>query len=239
MLPGLLLAAAVTAAPPVETSRGAQPFVVYAPAPGSASAPKPMVLVLSGEGGWRAFDDKIAGWLSAAGYWVGGVDCMKYFWKPQDDRDAFASDVGKYSDALAKAAGRATDGRVVLAGYSFGADLAPWVGGASKRDPRVAALVMIGPDKQGSLQFRVSEMMGFVPKDHVFDTAVALADAAGVPALFVHGGSDRSSSAPELAAGFAGRKELIVVPGATHHFSGHEDELERALTEGLSRLLAR
>jgi len=239
MLAGFLLAAAATASSSVDTSRGEQPFIVYKGASASAPAKKAMVLVLSGEGGWRSFDDQIAGWLAGAGHWVGGIDCMKYFWKPQDDREALAADVRKYADALKRAAGEATDGRLVLAGYSFGADLAPWVGGAANRDPRIAALLMIGPDKIGSLEFRVSEMMGFVPKDHVFDTAGALAGAVGVPTLFVHGGSDKSSSAPELHAGFAGRKELIVIPGATHHLSGHEDELRRALTEGLGRLLAR
>lgn len=234
----LLLAAASTLA--VATSRGDQSLVLYKPVPGSASPePATLVLVLSGEGGWRAFDDQLATWLSGAGYWVGGVDCMRYFWQPQDDRAALSADVTLYANALAHAAGTSGPPRVVLAGYSFGADLAPWIAGAPGHDPRISALVMIGPDRRGSLEFRVSEMMGFAAKDHVFDTAAALAESRWVPILFVHGSKDGSSEGPALAEGFDGRKELIVIPGATHHFAGHEDELRHALVEGLARLLAR
>jgi hypothetical protein len=57
--------------------------------------------------------------------------------------------------------------------------------------------------------------------------------------LFIHGGKDDDSAAPALAAGFTGPKALAVVPGATHHFGGHEAELERALIDGLRKLLTR
>jgi len=239
MLAGALLAAA-TLSSAVATSRGDQPFIVYPPQHREA-APRSttVVLVVSGEGGWRAFDDKISGWLAEGGYWVGGVDSMKYFWKPQDDRAALAADIRLFGDALAKAAGLKDEVRIVLAGYSFGADLAPWIAGAKERDPRLRALVMIGPDSQGSLEFRVSEMLGFAQKEHVFETARALVEAKPLPVLFIHGGKDEKSDAPALAAAFDGRKEVIVVPGATHHFAGREDELKAALLNGLARLLER
>ena len=232
----LVLAIAVST---VGTSRGEQPMSVYAPAAGSQRTPdKPIVLVLSGEGGWRAFDHQLATWLSAAGYWVGGIDCLKYFWKPQDDRAALASDVSRFADALTRVAGSPARSHVVLAGFSFGADLAPWVSGAPNRDPRIVGLVLIGPDLRGSLEARVIEILGFSPKGHTFDTAKALADAASIPVLFVHGGKDNDSAAPELAASFKGRKTLSIVPGATHHFAGHEDELNRAIVDGLRQVLS-
>ena len=224
----------------VATSRGDHVLRIYAPsAQGSAAGEKPLVLVLSGEGGWRAFDDQLATWLSGAGYWVGGIDCLKYFWKPQDDRAALASDVTRFASALMRAAGAKPDARVVLAGFSFGADLAPWIAGAKGQRSRIAALIMIGPDPRGSLEARVTEIFGYAPKDHTFDTAAALADALTIPVLFVHGGKDDDSSAPALSAGFAGPKALAVVPGATHHFAGHEAEARRAVIDGLRRLLAR
>jgi type IV secretory pathway VirJ component len=223
----------------VATSRGDQPLAVYAPSGGTPAASRPLVLVLSGEGGWRAFDDQLATWLSSDGYWVGGIDCLKYFWKPQDDRAALADDVMRYADALALRSGAAKDARVVLAGFSFGADLAPWIAGAQGRSRRVAAMLMIGPDARGSLEARVVEILGFAPKGHTFDTAAALADAKSVRALFVHGGNDDNSAAPALAAAFVGPKALAVVPGATHHFAGHEVELRRAVLDGLRDLLSR
>jgi type IV secretory pathway VirJ component len=196
-----------------------------------------MVLLVSGEGGWRRFDDLLAGMMSDAGFWVGGVDSMQYFWRPQDDRQALAADCRALAGALASAAGRPATAPLVLAGFSFGADIAPWVAGAGGWGDRVRGLVMIGPDETGSLEFRVSEMLGFQPKDHTFPVAEALRGVAGTPVLFLHGAKDKHSAARALSEGAALPKRLIVVPGADHHFSGREKELEAALRDGMTWLL--
>jgi type IV secretory pathway VirJ component len=222
----------------VETTRGALTVPVYSPV-APAPSKKPLVLILSGEGGWRAFDDLLASWLAADGYWVAGLDCKDYFWKPQDDRQSLARDVRALVGALAKRAGRTDDPEVLLAGFSFGADLAPWVAGAEAWEGRLAGLVMLGPDRVGSLEFRISEMIGLAPSDHVFDVEGALAGLSGVPVLFVHGEGDGGSDAPALAESYRGPKELVVIPGANHHFSGREEELRGALRDGLDRLLER
>jgi type IV secretory pathway VirJ component len=237
VLAPLLLAAAAHVT--VATSRGDQSLTLYPPSSASSARAGRLVLVLSGEGGWRAFDAQLARWLADDGYWVGGIDCLHYFWSPQDDRAALAADMVHFGDALVAAAGAPERPRIVLAGYSFGADLAPWIAGAPGADPRTAALVMIGPDRTGSLEFRLSELLGLSSKSHVFDTARALQDAASVPVAFIHGAADDESDAPALAAGFPGVKELAVVPKAAHHFSGHEAELKQAVLDSLKRLLAR
>jgi len=229
----------------VRTGRGDLDLRLYAPEEpiASSAAPrpdpppaKPLVLLISGEGGWRRFDAMIVEWLSAAGYWVGGVDAMKYFWEAQDDRQALASDIRAFADALAAAAARPKDAPLVLAGFSFGADLAPWVAGAGGWGSRIAGLLMIGPDETGSLEFRFSEILGFEPKDHVFPVAEALRSAAGVPVVLIHGEKDASSAALALSQGAREPKKLIVVSGADHHFSDHEQDLRRALIEALEWL---
>lgn len=231
-----LPAMAVTPAVRVQTSRGPFDLVVYRPqAPDPA---KPLVLLVSGEGGWRKFDDQIAGFLRDAGYWVGGLDVMAYFWKAQDDRQVLGSDARAYASALARAAGRPPEAPVVLAGYSFGADLAPWIAGAGGWGRRIAGIVMIGPDAMGSLEFRVSEILGMEAKDHVFKVADALASVAGIPVLFLHGAKDGESAAPALHEAASRPKKIVIVPEAGHHFSGKEDLLRAALLEGLAWLNA-
>jgi type IV secretory pathway VirJ component len=197
----------------------------------SAAGELPLILLISGEGGWRSFDELLAGWLSEAGYWVGGVDALKYFWDAQDDRELLADDFRAYAAALAKAAGRRSDSALLLAGFSFGADLAPWLAGARGWDGRVRGLLMIAPDAVGSLEFRISEILGFEPKDHVFQVAEALRSSSGTPVTFIHGAKDAKSAAPALSRAASDPKRLIVVPGANHHFSGKEADLRRALFE--------
>ena len=221
---------------PVRTSRGEFQVLLYRPA--TPDPDKPLVFMISGEGGWRAFDVRLSQILSEAGYWVGGMDATKYFWDPQDDRQALASDVRAYVAALAASAGRPPDTPVVLAGFSFGADLAPWIAGAGGWDERVAALVMVGPDTTGSLQFRILEILGFEEAEHVFSVAEALRSAAGIPIVLVHGEKDAESAAPALEARAPQPKRLVVIPGADHHFSGRTEELRRELLAALGWALS-
>lgn len=223
----------------VETSRGEQALLVHAPvAVGGGDAPKPLVLLVSGEGGWRSFDALLARFLTEDGFWVGGVDAMHYFWKAQDDRQALAADMRAYAAALARAAGRDSGAPLLLMGYSFGADIAPWVAGAGGWEGRIHGLVMIGPDETGSLEFRVSELLGMQPSGHTFPVAQALRSAAGIPTLLVHGAQDADSAAPALIEVAAEPRRLSVIPGAGHHFGGHSEELHSALRDGLAWLLA-
>ena len=227
----------------VGTSRGEFELLVFAPERAVAGArdqdlTRPLVLLVSGEGGWRSFDVLLARWFREAGFWVGGIDAMKYFWQAQDDREALAADLRAYADALAGASGRSADSPLLLAGFSFGADLAPRIAGAHGWNGRIRGLVMIAPDEVGSLEFRLSEILGFEPKEHVFKVADALRSAAGVPVLLVHGENDTHSAAPALVSAAAEPKRLVTIAGANHHFSGRETELRSKLEEGLAWLLS-
>jgi len=222
----------------VSTSRGSFDMVVFSPKGPAGHTATPIVLLVSGEGGWRKFDGMIAGFFCDAGYWVGGLDVTGYFWNAQDDRELLASDARAYAHALADAADRPADTPIVLAGFSFGADLVPWIAGAGGWGSRVAGLVMIGPDSMGSLEFRLSEILGMAAKDHVFKVADALTSASGIPVLFLHGSKDRDSAAPTLHAAASEPKKLVIVPGAGHHFAGQEETLRAALLEGLAWIRA-
>ncbi len=259
LLPALVTAArpsaaatAAAAAPApthhkVGTSRGEFDLIVYAPrsqpsdpvAGGESrkGEAKPVVLLVSGEGGWKSFDILLSDFLTTDGYWVGGVDAKAYFSDPQDDRGLLAADMRSYATELQRVAGKPIGGPLVLVGYSFGADLAPWLGGAPGWGGRVRGLVMIGPDESGSLEYRITEMLGINYSSHSFSVAEALKSSAGIPTLFLHGEKDGWSKAPKLFAAAGEPKKLITIPRATHHFGGHEEELRAGLRDGLRWIL--
>ncbi len=92
---------------------------------------------------------------------------------------------------------------------------------------------MIGPDDPGSLEFRVSEMLGIRANDPIFQVADAIRSTAGIPMLFVHGEKDDSSSASSLVNVAAEPKTLMVIPGGDHQFSGTGDRFRNNLLQGL------
>jgi type IV secretory pathway VirJ component len=236
-LAGTTLAQARTDEPPrtvsVATSRGAQDLIVFRPTSAVPDATRPLVLLVSGEGGWRHFDDLLGEGLAATGCIVGGVDARQYFWTPQDDRAQLAADFRAYALALTVAAERKPDAPLVFAGFSFGADLGPWLAGAGGWEGRIRGLLMIGPDVMGSLESRILEILGWQPKDHIFSVEEALRSAGGVPVFFIHGEADGTSAAPALVEKVTAPKRLLTIAGADHHFNGKEDALRDALVEAM------
>lgn len=118
--------------------------------------------------------------------------------------------------ALAYLARKVPGARIILAGFSFGA----WVGlRVGCEDARVEALVGVGlPADNNDLSY-----LAECPK----------------PKLFVQGTRDQfgsRSSVKALAAQAAAPKELVWIEGADHFFSGHLDQLRRALCDHLPLL---
>ncbi|MFP5077549.1 virulence factor family protein [Rhizobium sp. YIM 134829] len=87
-------------------------------------APKPsetMAVVLSGDGGWRDIDKEVGDELAKQGISVVGLDSLRYFWSERKPQEV-AKDLSRIMDFYSK---RWKAKRVLLIGYSFGADLLP------------------------------------------------------------------------------------------------------------------
>ncbi|MFN2432995.1 MAG: alpha/beta hydrolase [Gemmatimonadota bacterium] len=131
---------------------------------------------------------------------------------------AHAEGVGEREDvraALTFLAGLHPGLPLCLGGFSFGA----WVGSAvGCADPRVTQLVAVGTPTR------------------LFDSDALL--HCPKRKLFVQGGADEHGPAPELASvveSLAPPKELRVVEGADHFFSGRTDELRAVLADYFAR----
>ncbi len=89
-----------------------------------AAAPSPlMAVVLSGDGGWRDLDKTIADALQQDGVSVVGWDSVRYFWHRKDPDDAAADLAAVLETYLARFHAE----KVALVGYSFGADVLPFL----------------------------------------------------------------------------------------------------------------
>src|SRR5438067_1945022 len=84
---------------------------------------KPLLLYISGDGGWNKFSTSLVNTLNKQGYPVISLNARSYFWTKKKPQQA-ADDISRALDKYMKEWKTAT---IVLIGYSFGADVAPFV----------------------------------------------------------------------------------------------------------------
>ena len=108
--------------------------------------------------------------------------------------------------------------RVLLVGYSFGADVLPFV--VNRLPPelraRVASVSLLGIDSNASFEVRVVGL-GRARRRRSADAAGSSPRIAHLPVLCLYGEGEADSICPGLSAAERGTREQI---GTGHHFSG-------------------
>jgi len=87
------------------------------------SRDKRLAVMLSGDGGWAQLDRTIAATLAKHGIDTVGWDSLSYFWKAKTPEQA-ATDLGRVMSHYLSSWHK---DRVLLIGYSFGADALPFM----------------------------------------------------------------------------------------------------------------
>ncbi len=177
----------------------------------AGAAAQEFALLLTGDGGWAGLDQELAARLAAKGVPTVALNSLKYFWT-QRTPDKTAEDVARVMRHYL-AAWQAQ--RVLLIGYSFGADVLPFV--MNRLPPelraRVASVSLLGIDAHASFEVHVTEWVG--GDEGGPPTRPELAALKGVPVLCIFGEGESDSICPQLPPEVA--REQI---GKGHHFSG-------------------
>ena len=217
---------AITTAPPIERPlRATAPAVadlslVEVPAQGHSDRDA-LAIVLSGDGGWAEIDKKIAAALSAAGIPVVGWSSLDYYWTPRTPEGA-AADLARivrhYTAAWQKE-------RVLVIGYSFGADVAPFLvdrlQDADKR--RVTNVALLSPSTAAAFEFHLASWLGGSGDDR-YPTAPEIARLS-IPVTCVSAADEvdsvcRSVKSSEVRA---------LTIGRGHHFDGEYGQIVEAI----------
>jgi type IV secretory pathway VirJ component len=170
-----------------------------------------MAIILTGDGGWADIDKSIAAGLAARGIPSVGWNSLRYYWTPRTP-DAAAVDLGRLVRHYLAAW---HSSRVILVGYSFGADVLPFLVNRLPADTaaRVQAVVLLGPSDSATFDFRVSDWMRTRATD--FRTAPEVARLE-TPVVCVRGADEDDSG----CGAFNGPHVTTVRVGHGHHFSG-------------------
>jgi type IV secretory pathway VirJ component len=178
----------------------------------ASGAADEFALLITGDGGWAGLDQELAARLAAQGVPTVALNSLKYFWTERTP-DETARDVARvlrhYLAAWSKR-------RVLLIGYSFGADVLPFV--VNRLPPelraRVASMSLLGIDAHASFEVRIADWVGGDQGGP--PTRPELAEVTRVPVLCIYGEGEEDSICPGLAEKSVVREQI----GKGHHFSG-------------------
>ncbi|HXT52275.1 MAG TPA: AcvB/VirJ family lysyl-phosphatidylglycerol hydrolase [Thermoanaerobaculia bacterium] len=181
-----------------------------------------LAVLLSGDGGWAGIDRDVGGALAAAGVPVVGWNSLQYYWRPRTPETA-AADLARI---LRHYLAAWHEERALLVGYSFGADVLPFLVTRLPADlrGRVALVTLLGPSREATFEFHVADWLGSSGGSGK-PTLPEVSRLAGTPLLCVYGEEESDSLCRELPAGLA---RLLPTAGA-HHFGGDYQNLASAV----------
>jgi type IV secretory pathway VirJ component len=194
--------------------------------PSTGGSSDTLVVFVSGDGGWAAIDREISKVLAARGMPVAGLNALQYFWTKRTP-DSASRDLRTIIDRYLAQWHKS---RVVLAGYSRGADVLPAMISRLPVETRakIRMIVLLGPSPKVEFEFHVADWM----RDSSGGEAVRpeIDKLVSQHVLCISGEEDRDSLCRELIG--RPRIEVVTLKGA-HHFDGGYDNLGRLIIEHL------
>lgn len=197
--------------------------------PGIDNTSDLLVFISSGDGGWANLDRQNGQEMQSSSLAVIGLDTGAYYGQAHTaaassaDLDAILE---HYLAAWKKQ-------RVLLIGYSRGADVMPFMVNplpAATVD-KLALIALLGPGTHTNFKFLPSDATS-AQKDNGPPTVSAIVQMKGKPVICIYGSEEETSACPELPAGVA---KIIELPGG-HHFNGdYKGIADRILAELKSR----
>lgn len=185
----------------------------------------PFAILLTGDGGWAGLDKGVAAELAARGLPVVGLSTLKYYWQARTPEQS-AKDLARVMRHYLAAWKRT---RVLLVGYSFGANVLPFIVNRLPVDlrGRIAGISLLGLDVNTSFEIRVT---GWLPGSSIGEQPVRpeIEKLQGVPTTCLYGEGEKHDPCAELAGPTMNAREV----GKGHHFSGDYAALAEAVMAG-------
>ncbi len=187
-----------------------------------------LAVIYSGDGGWAAIDRGMSEGLVRAGVPVIGYSSLRYFAPgrtAQGAADDLAATLRHYMAAWGKH-------RVLLVGYSFGADALPVIEPRLPADLRraVRLTALVGLERQGELTVHAGSWLNLAARD-AYPVPPAVAALRGAPMVCIYGSREAGSVCPAFSPGLIRRVELR----GGHHFDRNYGAITQAILHALPR----
>ena len=198
--------------------------------PAKESGISSMAVILSGDGGWAGIDREIGNILAENGVAVVGLNSLTYFWKERTPEEA-AKDLErilKHYLALWKKE------NAVLAGYSLGADVLPFLADRLPGEilAKVRLIALLGPGTHADFAFHLTDWLGGASKTaRPVLPEVEQLRKMGVRILCFYGEQETESLCNKLDPNLA---RVVSIKGA-HHFGGNYIKIAETILKEIRR----
>jgi type IV secretory pathway VirJ component len=187
-----------------------------------------LAIVISGDGGWRDLDKTIAESLQKKGVNVIGVDALRYFWSEKTPEQT-THDMAR----LLRVYGNRWHSRhFALIGYSFGADVMPFVYNRLPEGLRaqVSQLSLLGFAPKADFQIRVTGWLGLPASEAALEV---MPETTKIPAYVLqcfYGESEDDTACPDLVkSGLVKQGASVVKLDGGHHFGGDYGDIAQQI----------
>jgi type IV secretory pathway VirJ component len=171
----------------------------------------PMVLFLSGDGGWTGFDREICDQLAARHLPTVGLNSQSYFWKKKTPEQT----VNDLSPVIRRYLHEWNRSTCILVGYSFGAGIAPFIHNRLPADLRgkISKIVLLSPDPKCDFEIHVAGMLGH--GGGPYDVVAEVRSLQNMPVLCVTG--DEEGNEMQAALQGVQHVQFAKIPGSHHY----------------------
>ncbi len=177
----------------------------------------PAIVYFSGNWGWRPIMQDTASHLAANGRYVLGVDSLKYFGTMLDP-DEWRKDLTTFRTYLNEKAGKSPDTPVILIGFTYGAEMVPYMMNRGGTEG-IAGALLIGPGETGSVLCRLHLQLDIEsPEEEQFDVGQELAALPSMPLVLLEGTLDASSKVREMLPNVKSPRKYAPIPGGNRQF---------------------
>lgn len=181
---------------------------------------KPLVLYLTGDGGWNNFSQQLVGGVNSNGYFVVALDSRKYFWNAKTP-EQLGVDVKSILEYYLKKWNLQS---VLIVGYSFGADVSAFI---PSRIPnsllaRLKPLILISPSHSSDFEIRLADLVGNTSMgNRKYNVEQAITESK-IPVLCIFGEEEELVLRQRLNA--SEKIKIEILPGS-HHYNNNTDLL--------------
>lgn len=157
------------------------PVITY---PSADTTSRKLLIFFSGDGGWLDFEDQLSTAFAADGFETIGFNSRTYFWSaktPQQTAEDIVLLIGKYSKLY-------KTNRIYLCGYSFGADVVPFIYNrlpASVKN-KVVALELLSPFASSDFMVHTSDLLNLAGDDKPYKVQPEI-EAVRIPVFCFYG----------------------------------------------------